>query len=127
MVGTDSISTLKGIGPKTAALFSKLSVDTIEDLVNLYPRYYVTYEEPVEAAEAKVGERVAVRLTLVGPLTLHRAGKLNIVRGTGRDPSGNIQLVWYNMPYMKNNFHSGSTYIFCGTPVLKQGLSLIHI
>ncbi len=127
MVGTDSISTLKGIGPKTAALFSKLSVDTIEDLVNLYPRYYVTYEEPVEAAEAKVGERVAVRLTLAGPLTLHRAGKLNIVRGTGRDPSGNIQLVWYNMPYMKNNFHSGSTYIFCGTPVLKQGrLTLEH-
>lgn len=127
MQGTDAIQTLKGVGPKTAGLFQKLRVETIEDLVNLYPRYYVTYEEPVEAAELKVGERQSVKLTLTGPLTVHRAGKLTIVTGTGQDPSGSLRLVWYNMPYMKHNFHSGSTYIFSGTPIIKQGkLTLEH-
>lgn len=127
MDGSSGISTLKGIGPKTAALFGRLNVETIEDLVNLYPRYYVTYEEPIEAADLKVGERASVRLTLSGPLSIHRTGKLNIVTGAGRDPSGSVRLTWYNMPYMKNNFHSGSTYIFCGTPVMRQGkLTLEH-
>ena len=127
MKASDLISTLKGIGPKTAALFQKLNVETIEDLVHLYPRYYITYEAPIEAADLKVGERAAVRLTLSGPLSVHRTGKLTLVTGTGRDPSGSVRLVWYNMPYMKNNIRSGSTLIFCGTPVMRQGkLSLEH-
>lgn len=127
MEGTDSISTLKGVGPKTAALFKKLGVETIEDLANFYPRYYVTYEPPVEAADLKIGERASVRLTLSGPLSVQRAGKLTLVTGTGRDPSGTVRLVWYNMPYMKSHFHSGSSYIFSGTPVMRQGrLTLEH-
>lgn len=127
MNGSSPITSLKGVGPKTAGLFGRLNVETIEDLVNLYPRYYVTYEEPIEACDLKVGERASVRLTLLGPLSLHRTGKLNIVTGTGQDPSGSVRLAWYNMPYMKNNFHSGSTYIFCGTPVMRQGrLTLEH-
>ncbi len=126
MKSSDSISVLKGIGPKTQALFGKLNVETIEDLVHLYPRYYVTYEEPVEACDAKIGERTAVRLTLTGPLSVHRTGKLTLVIGTGRDASGSVRLVWYNMPYMKNHFRSGSTWVFCGTPVMRQGKMTIE-
>ena len=89
--------------------------------------YYITYEDPCEAAELTVGERAAVCLTLTAPLTLQRAGKLTLVTGMGRDPSGAVRLGWYNMPYMKNQFHSGSTYIFCGTPVMRRGrLTLEH-
>lgn len=127
MKGDDRITTLKGVGPKTGALFQKLNVETVDDLIHLYPRYYVTYEPPVEACDLKIGERAAVRLTLSSPLTVQRAGKLTLVIGTGRDPSGSVRLVWYNMPYMKNHIKSGSTWIFCGTPVMKQGkLTLEH-
>lgn len=127
MQGTDPITSLKGIGPKTAGLFGKLGVENIEDLIHFYPRYYITYDTPVEAADLSVGERAAVRLTLTGPMNVQRTRKLILVTGTGRDPSGMVRLVWYNMPYMKNHFHSGTTYIFCGTPVMRQGrLTLEH-
>lgn len=127
MKGNDLLTTLKGVGPKTAALFKKLHVDTIEDLVHLYPRYYITYEAPVEAGSLKPGERAAVRLTIGSPMTLQRTGRLTLVVGTGRDSSGGVRLVWYNMPYMKNHFRSGSTWVFCGTPVMKQGkLTMEH-
>lgn len=127
MKASDLITSLKGIGPKSAELFRKLNVETIEDLVHLYPRYYVTYEAPIEACDARIGERAAFRLTLSGPLSVHRTGKLTLVTGTGRDPSGSIRLVWYNMPYMKNHFRSGSTWVFCGTPTMRQGkLTLEH-
>jgi ATP-dependent DNA helicase RecG len=41
------ITQLKGIGAKTAANLNRLSVYTVEDLVRLYPRDYIVYEEPV--------------------------------------------------------------------------------
>ena len=41
------ITQLKGIGAKTAANLDRLSVYTVEDLVRLYPRDYIVYEEPV--------------------------------------------------------------------------------
>jgi len=127
MKASDLITELKGVGLKTAALFHKLNVETIEDLVHLYPRYYITYEAPIEACDLKIGERAAVRLTLSGPLSVHRTGRLTLVTGTGRDASGSVRLVWYNMPYMKNNIRSGSTLVFCGTPVMRQGkITLEH-
>ena len=54
-----NIQQLKGIGEKTAALLSRLSVYTVKDLVGLYPRAYDVYEKPVfvqEAVEEHVGE-----------------------------------------------------------------------
>ena len=41
------ITSLKGIGEKTAKLFSKLGVETVEELLHDYPRAYDAYEEPV--------------------------------------------------------------------------------
>ena len=38
----EPIDSLKGIGPKTAVLFEKLKVYTIEDLLKLYPRNYLS-------------------------------------------------------------------------------------
>ena len=41
------ITVLKGIGEKTAGLFAKLGVETVEELLHDYPRAYDAYEEPV--------------------------------------------------------------------------------
>ena len=34
------IKEIKGIGDKTAALFSKVGINTVEDLISYYPRDY---------------------------------------------------------------------------------------
>ena len=41
------ITSLKGIGEKTAKLFAKLGVETVEELLNDYPISYDAYDEPV--------------------------------------------------------------------------------
>ena len=48
MLNQEPISSLKGIGDKTAALFEKLGVYTVADLLAYYPRAYDAFEEPVE-------------------------------------------------------------------------------
>ena len=45
---SDDIITLKGIGEKTATLFYKLGVNTIEDLLNHFPRDYESFGKPIK-------------------------------------------------------------------------------
>ena len=47
------IRTLKGIGDKTAKLFEKLGIRTIEDLLEYYPRDYEEYRPPLRQRRRK--------------------------------------------------------------------------
>ena len=46
-----SITEVKGIGDKTAALFKKLNILTVRDLILSVPRDYLSYSEPIPIAE----------------------------------------------------------------------------
>ena len=41
------VNRIKGVGEKTAALFGKINVYTVDDLIRHYPRDYETYDAPV--------------------------------------------------------------------------------
>ena len=121
MEGNDLVSNLKGVGEKTTALFKRLKVHTVEDLTNFYPRYYLTYEEPVSIADAQPGIRVAVYGKITNALAYRQFKGLKITTCNIRDHSGALGLIWYNMPYMRKQLHQGDTRIFVGTPVMKNG------
>ena len=42
----EPITSLKGIGEKTGALFQKLGIETVDDLLHDYPRGYDSYDLP---------------------------------------------------------------------------------
>ena len=121
MKGTDSIRSLKGIGDKTEQIFRSAGIETIDDLITLYPRYYLTYEEPVSIADAQPGIRVAVYGKITNALAYRQFKGLKITTCNIRDHSGAFGLIWYNMPYMRKQLHQGDTRIFVGTPVMKNG------
>ena len=39
------VNRIKGVGEKTAALFGKINVYTVDDLIRHYPRDYETYDD----------------------------------------------------------------------------------
>lgn len=121
MKGTDSIRSLKGIGDKTEQIFRSAGIDTVDDLVTLYPRYYLTYDEPVLIADAQPGIRIAVYGKITNALSYHQFRGLKITTCNIRDHSGSLGITWYNMPYMRKQLHQGDTRIFVGTPVMKNG------
>ena len=57
----DSIRSIKGIGEKTQALFGKLGIETIGDLLRYYPRDYDEYKAPIAVTEIKEGEKIYER------------------------------------------------------------------
>ena len=120
----DSVNKIKGVGEKSSTLFHKLGVDTVEDLIHLYPRYYLSYEEPVDIDEAELGKRVAIRASIASYVEVRRVRSLMLVTCMVKDISGAVKLTWFNMPYLRNTFHIGQTFVFAGT-LTNRGSQLV--
>ena len=125
MANDQSIETLKGIGEKTAKLFEKVGIRTIDDLLHYYPRGYDTYGEPKAIGELSEDETGTVEGFLKsGAAGVHVNG-LSIVQATISDMTGKLRLVWYHMPYLKNTLRPDSHFIFRGRVIRKKnGLTM---
>ncbi len=108
------ITTLKGVGEKSAALFHKLHIFTLRDLLFYFPRDYETFEAPVLIKEVHPGERYTVSGLVTAAPVLRHVRNLKILTLTVKDESGAMQLTFFNMPYLKNTLKPGSRYLFRG-------------
>ena len=125
MANDQSIETLKGIGEKTAKLFEKVGIRTVDDLLHYYPKGYDTYGEPQAIGELSEGETGTVEGFLkTGATGVHING-LSLVQATISDMTGKLRLVWYHMPYLKNTLRADSHFIFRGRVTRKKnGLTM---
>ena len=55
MDGTTNIIELKGIGEKSATAFGRLGIRDVDSLITMYPKYYLTYEDPKDVNEIEIG------------------------------------------------------------------------
>lgn len=125
MNNTQSIETLKGIGEKTAKLFEKVEIRTVDDLLHYYPRGYDAFKEPCAIGELKEDEVGCVDGYLMSGAVGRQFSGLSIVSASISDMTGKLKLVWYHMPYLKNTLKAGSHYIFRGKIVKKKtGLTM---
>lgn len=115
----DSITTLKGVGAKTTALFSKLHIETTGQLVGYFPRAYDHFEDPAAIRDLTPGRIMAMRACVVGAPSTIRAKGMVITHASVSDGTGTMRLTWFRMPYIKNVLASGSFYVFRG--MVKNG------
>lgn len=118
---SDSIRTVKGIGEKTAALFGRLGIVTIEDLITYYPREYDVFEEPLAISQVKSNVMTTICGTLRGGIAVKRVRNLQIVTGMVQDDTGTILVIWFNMPFLKTTLKSGMNVLLRGRIVQKSG------
>lgn len=110
----EDIKTLKGIGDKTASLFHKLSVYTVEDLLEFYPRNYQSFGPPVKLAEAKPDEVVTIELGIPTSFKWKKIRNMSIGTGHGNDGTDQVSITYFNTPYLKGKLAAGSRYLFRG-------------
>ena len=109
-----SISEIRGVGEKTASLFKKLNIENAGELINFLPRDYDEFSQPVPISEAVPGEICAVDVRVASIPNLKRIRNLTILNVNVADNSGDMQLTFFNMPYLKNTLKRGGSYIFRG-------------
>ena len=72
------ITALKGVGEKTAALFHRVGVDTVGELLSYYPRTYDVYEKPKNFADLEPDRVQAVTAMLHRTPEGKKAGRYHI-------------------------------------------------
>lgn len=118
----DSIRTIKGIGEKSEKLFCKLGITTVGELLAFYPREYdiLTAIQPISSVQE--GSTVILEGTFVTRPHMANVRNLKIISCKFRDASGQIQVSWFNMPYLLRSLKMGMHYILRGRIVLKNGM-----
>lgn len=124
----DSVSVLKGIGPKKKAALEKLGIRTIEDLICFFPRDYQDRRR-IQSIGDLTEERPALvrgRVTAVKD-DPHRRGGKQILRVLISDGSGKLEIIFFNARYLAKMFRPGVLYDFFGKPAFSFGkLQMIH-
>lgn len=117
----DSIDVLKGIGEKTKKAFKKIGIETVQDLLEHYPRGYEEFGMPVPISQITEGDTVTIEASLTGSPTIKKVRNLQIINAEVRDASGTLALTWFNMPYLMSKLRTGSRYLFRGKIKVKYG------
>ena len=120
MVLEESITAIKGIGTKTAALLNKLGIYTKGDILKYFPRNYDKYDKIIPISSLKIGMTAVISAMPASYPILKRVGNKNILVCEVMDGSGKIELNWFNMPFIKSRLSKGVHSIFRGR-VVKKG------
>jgi ATP-dependent DNA helicase RecG len=109
------ISTIKGVGPKTADSLRKCGIFNIMDLLLYFPRDY----ESVSSCGSLKGEKnnnkviVSCKSLRIERDIKTKTGK-TITTIVFHDGNNILKGKWFNQPYVKNNFRINNTYTLMG-------------
>lgn len=111
----DSVMTVKGVGPKTAALMGKLGITTVGELLEYYPVSYDSYEVPVTVRQADFLDFAAVQGTIITSPSIRQMNRKQIVVFQIRDRNGDtLRVIWFHMPFLRGTMKPGMQFVLRG-------------
>jgi len=117
---------VKGVGPKKAELLSKIGIETVEDILYYLPRRYEDRSRLLRIRELKSGESAMVRAKVLSLGTYRTKRQIPVFQATLGDGTGLLYCLWYNMPFLRKNFHIGQTVVVYGKAERFGKLQMSH-
>lgn len=102
------------LDPKNIKRLELLGIKSIHDLLYYFPKAYDDRTNILKINDLRGEEYVVIKaniITISSPPT--RSG-LKMVKATATDGTGMIDLVWFQMPYLRKTLKIGEEYIFIG-------------
>lgn len=106
------LTTIPGIGPKSARTLKKLGLESLSDLLWHLPRRYDDYSQLQTINRLFFGQEVTIIATVdeigVRPV---RSGKLKLTEATVSDGTGSLRVTWFNQPWIANKLKPGKAVV----------------
>ena len=110
------VSSLKGVGTKTAAALSRLGVLSIRDLILYRPRRYEPPAPRRDVGEILSGEEATLDVEVVNTsLRRTRRRNLTLLEALVRDSTGSIVATWFNQAWLAEKLTPGVSLQIRGT------------
>ncbi len=109
------LTNLKGVGKTRAELFSKLSVNSVGELLRFYPRTYSQWGDVTPICELNNNEKSMIKATVVSAVsTVRTKGGRLLSKVQVGDDTGVIELVFFNNRFISSMLKYGEEYCFFG-------------
>jgi len=122
---SNSVSEIRGIGPRYLKYLEKLGIKTIKDLLWYFPFRYEDFSKIKKINELQPEEKCSI-IGSVKKIDIRRTfkRKMFIVEAVIEDDTGQITAIWFNQIYLLKNIPLGATLSLSGK-VTKRGRKLI--
>ncbi len=101
----DSISVLKGVGPKKVEIFHDIGIKTIEDLALYFPKSYEDRRTVTPISELKAGSDFLIQARLVNKrIGANRFNKKTPLVLNVSDDSGMLEVIFFNGYFFSNTY-----------------------
>ena len=116
------VTALNGVGKVRAEQLSKLGINTVGDLIYYCPRAYEKRGDINLLSRFDPDHPCAFLLTVSGEVkqVKIRSG-LTLSKFKAFDDSGVVEITFFNSPFVKDVFHTGSTFRFWGKVSVQKG------
>jgi len=110
----DSIEKLPFVGPTFGKRLQKLNITTIEDLLYHFPFRYDDFSLISPIGRTQVGETVTLKGKVDQIINDYTKNHKPIQKASVSDDSGQIELIWFNQPFLTKVIKTGKIYYFSG-------------
>ncbi|PSR20786.1 MAG: ATP-dependent DNA helicase RecG [Sulfobacillus acidophilus] len=110
----DSVARLPGVGPKRVADFRRLGVETIEDLMMLWPRRHLDRTSLTPIYQLQVGTSQTVRGQVVQVHDRSRTSGQSYLTVRLSDGTGFLDLTFFHAAWLKRQLQTGTHLLVSG-------------
>lgn len=103
----DSVTKIRGVGPKMAERLARLGLVTAEDVLAYYPRRYQDWTAITAMDELTIDREAAVYGRVVDVKEVHPRPRMSILTVVLIDGRGAVNLVYFNQPWKRDEFAVG--------------------
>lgn len=104
---------VKGVGPKVATKLQLQGIETVEELIENFPRRFNDYSQTVALEDIKPG-LVTVKVKVDEVSTRYVRRGMHITEATIYDDTERARAVWFNQPYRKDQLKPDTWYFMSG-------------
>lgn len=128
MLGADTdIQFVRGVGERRAALFNKLGVHTVSELVRFYPRNYRDLTNLKKIRECVPDEVCSIDAVIdYTPVGVRVKNGKTLFRTEATDGESVLHLIFFNNRYIPALLQGGGEYILTGKLILNNGRYEMH-
>ncbi|MGL4307291.1 MAG: ATP-dependent DNA helicase RecG [Cetobacterium sp.] len=110
---------IQGFNEKVYKNIKKLGIKSLHDLLYYFPRGYDNRTNMKKIGDIRGEEYLVVKGVILTVTSQSTKNKLKIVKARITDGTGIIDVIWFQMPYLKKSLKIGEEYIFIGN--IKNG------
>ncbi len=114
------LTSVKGVGERTAKQFEGLGIRSVWDLLQYTPRDYQDFSTITPVSQTKPG-LVTIQAVIKQARGRYVRRGMHITEAVASDKSGSIRLVWFNQPYRADALKPNQEYFITGKLELRAG------